>query len=97
MAAATVMKPAVIFFRALKLIPMRRRKGYIYIFLNLRKKKIEMSQTYEHIADRDQDDQGEWVKIGQDIVRNAVKGHCSTLRGQIVGKLIICQPYVAAN
>ena len=56
-----------------------------------------MSQTYEHIANRDQDDQGEWVKIGQDIVRNPVKGHCSSLRGQIVIKLIIGQPYIAEN
>ena len=77
--------------------PHATKEGIYLKFSQSAKKKIYISETYEHIANRDEDDQGEWIKIGQDIVRNAVKGHCSSLGSQIVVELHICQPYKAEN
>jgi len=46
----------------------------------------------DQIAERNEDDQGKGVQIGEDVVGNSVKRHGSSLRGQVVVDLIISDP-----
>ena len=52
-----------------------------------------LCKTHEEIADGDENDEREGVKVGEDVVRDTVEDHRSSLRRQVIVQLVVGEPY----
>lgn len=54
---------------------------------------IVKGASYDNVEDRDKDNQCKGVKVGENVVRKAMRAHRCSLRRKVVTQLIVCQPY----